>query len=121
MKWNRKKFDQVKYMLENGKYAKHCTIYFKNFNNDLNNNFPIRHIESCNFFWNPFICLCTSQFFFKAHNIYVYIHLHFHLPKQHSKTKRQHFADKSPYSQSYMAFPVVMYGCESWITKKAEY
>ena len=31
-----------------------------------------------------------------------------------------HFADKGPYSQSYV-FPVVMYGCESWTIKKAEY
>ena len=30
-----------------------------------------------------------------------------------------HFADKGPYSQSYV-FPVVMYRCESWTIKKAE-
>ena len=28
--------------------------------------------------------------------------------------------DKGPSSQSYMVFPVVMYGCESWTVKKAE-
>ena len=29
-------------------------------------------------------------------------------------------SDKDPYSQSYV-FPVVIYGCESWIIKKAEH
>ena len=29
--------------------------------------------------------------------------------------------NKGPYSQSYGSFPVVMYGCESWSIKKAEY
>ena len=33
---------------------------------------------------------------------------------------RDIFANKGPYSQSYGFFPVVMYGCESWTTKKAE-
>ena len=32
--------------------------------------------------------------------------------------QRHHFADKGPYSQSYV-FPVVMYRCESWTIKKA--
>ena len=36
------------------------------------------------------------------------------------KNQRHHFADKGPYSQSYV-FPVVMYGCESWTIKKAEH
>ena len=36
------------------------------------------------------------------------------------KYQRHHFADKGPYGQSY-DFPVVMYGCESWIIKKAEH
>ena len=40
-------------------------------------------------------------------------------PRQHSKKQRHHFANKGPYSQSF-AFPVVMYGCESCIIKKAE-
>ena len=35
------------------------------------------------------------------------------------KSQRHYFANKGPYSQSY-GFPVVMYGCESWIIKKAE-
>ena len=35
------------------------------------------------------------------------------------KEQRHHFADRSPYSQSY-GFPVVMYGCENWTIKKAE-
>ena len=34
------------------------------------------------------------------------------------KKQRHYFANKSPSSQSY-AFPVVMYGCESWTVKKA--
>ena len=33
--------------------------------------------------------------------------------------QKHHFADKGSYSQSY-GFPVVMYGCDSWIIKKAE-
>ena len=39
--------------------------------------------------------------------------------RQHIKKQRHHFADKGPYS-SYVFFPVVMYGCESWTIKKAE-
>ena len=35
------------------------------------------------------------------------------------KSQRHYFANKGPYSQSY-GFPVVMYGSESWIIKKAE-
>ena len=31
-----------------------------------------------------------------------------------------HFTDKGSYTQSYGFFPVVMYGCESWTTKKVE-
>ena len=30
------------------------------------------------------------------------------------------FANKGLFHQSYMVFPVVMYGCESWTVKKAE-
>ena len=46
-------------------------------------------------------------------------------PEQHIKNQRHHFANKGPYSQSYILFcfvffPVVMYGCESWNIKKAE-
>ena len=40
--------------------------------------------------------------------------------RQHIKTQRHHFADKSPYSQSY-GFPGIMYGCESWTIKKVEH
>ena len=40
-------------------------------------------------------------------------------PRQHIKKQRHYFADKVPSSQNY-GFPVVMYGCESWIIKKAE-
>ena len=35
--------------------------------------------------------------------------------------QRHHSADKGPYSQNSVVFPVVMYGCESWATKKAEH
>ena len=53
----------------------------------------------------------------------------YHKPKQCIRKQRHHFADKGPYSQlptkvgivKAMVFPVVMYGCESWIIKKAEH
>ena len=38
-------------------------------------------------------------------------------PRQHIKKQRHYFANKGLSSQSY----VVMYGCESWTIKKAEY
>ena len=41
-------------------------------------------------------------------------------PRQHIKKQRHYFTNKSPYNQS-MVFPVVVYGCESWSIKKAEY
>ena len=34
---------------------------------------------------------------------------------------RDYFANKGPSTQSYVFFPVVMYGCESWTIKKAEH
>ena len=34
---------------------------------------------------------------------------------------RHYFANKDPSSQSYVFFPVVVYGCESWTIKKAEH
>ena len=40
--------------------------------------------------------------------------------RQHIKKQRHYFADKGPSSQSFVFFPVVMYGCESWTIKKAE-
>ena len=40
-------------------------------------------------------------------------------PRQHIKKQRHYFANKGPSSQGY-AFPVVMYGGESWTIKKAE-
>ena len=40
-------------------------------------------------------------------------------PRQHIKKQRHHFVNKGLSSQSYH-FSVVMYGCESWIKKKAE-
>ena len=40
-------------------------------------------------------------------------------PRQHIKKQRHYFANKDP-SVKTMAFPVVMYGCESWTIKKAE-
>ena len=41
-------------------------------------------------------------------------------PRQHIKRQGHYFANKGPSSQSY-AFPVVMYGCESWTIRKAEH
>ena len=41
-------------------------------------------------------------------------------PRQHIKKQRHYFANKGPSSEA-MVFPVVMYGCESWIIKKAEH
>ena len=41
-------------------------------------------------------------------------------PRQHIKKQRHYFANKGPSSQT-MVFPVVMYECESWTTKKAEH
>ena len=40
-------------------------------------------------------------------------------PRQHIKKQRHYFVNKGPSGQA-MAFPVVMYGCESWTIKKAE-
>ena len=40
------------------------------------------------------------------------------------KSRDHHFANKDPSQQSLvraMVFPIVMYGCESWTTKKAEH
>ena len=39
--------------------------------------------------------------------------------RKHIKNWRYYFIDKGPSNESY-GFPVVMYGCESWIIKKAE-
>ena len=41
-------------------------------------------------------------------------------PRQHIKKQRYYFANKGLSSQSYV-FPVVIYGCEIWTIKKAEY
>ena len=40
-------------------------------------------------------------------------------PRQHINKQRHYFANKGPSSQA-MVFLVVMYGCESWIIKKAD-
>ena len=40
--------------------------------------------------------------------------------RKHAKKQRHYFANKNPSSQT-MVFPVVMYGCEIWTIKKAEY
>ena len=40
-------------------------------------------------------------------------------PRQHIKKQRHYFANKVHLIKA-MVFPVVMYGCESWIVKKAE-
>ena len=39
--------------------------------------------------------------------------------RQYIKKQRHYFANKGLFSQSYGFFPVVMYGCESWMIKKA--
>ena len=41
-------------------------------------------------------------------------------PRQHIKKQRHYFVNKGPVVKA-MVFPVVMYGCESWIVKKAEH
>ena len=40
-------------------------------------------------------------------------------PRQHIKKQRHYFADKVCLVKA-VAFPVVMYGCESWTIKEAE-
>ena len=42
--------------------------------------------------------------------------------RQHIKKQRHYFANKGQITVlvKAMVFPVVMYGCESWTTKKAE-
>ena len=40
-------------------------------------------------------------------------------PRQHIKKQRHYFVNKVRLVKA-MVFPVVMYGCESWIVKKAE-
>ena len=40
-------------------------------------------------------------------------------PRQHIKKQRHYCANKDPSSQK-TNFSIVMYGCESWIIKKAE-
>ena len=40
--------------------------------------------------------------------------------RQHIKKQRRHFAKKVHLIKA-AVFPVVMYGCESWTVKKAEY
>ena len=41
-------------------------------------------------------------------------------PRQHIKKQRHYFIQKVHLVKA-MVFPVVMYGCESWTTKKAEH
>ena len=41
-------------------------------------------------------------------------------PRQHIKKQRHYFVKKVHLVKA-MVFPVVMYGCESWTVKKAEY
>ena len=41
-------------------------------------------------------------------------------PKQHIKKLRHHFVDKG-HIVKVIAFPIVMYRCESWNIKKAEH
>ena len=41
-------------------------------------------------------------------------------PRQHIKKHRHYFANKGHLVKA-MVFPVVMYGCENWTTKKVEH
>ena len=41
-------------------------------------------------------------------------------PRQHIQKQRHYFVNKGLFSQGYVFFPIVMYGCESWTIKKAE-
>ena len=41
-------------------------------------------------------------------------------PRQHIKKQRHYFVNKGPSSQGYGFSSGHVYGCESWITKKAE-
>ena len=43
----------------------------------------------------------------------------YYQPRQHIKTHRYYFVNKVHLVKA-MIFPVVVYGCESWTTKKAE-
>ena len=40
-------------------------------------------------------------------------------PRERIQKQRRYFANKRLSSQGYGFFPVVMYGCKSWIIKKA--
>ena len=40
-------------------------------------------------------------------------------PREHTEKQRHYFANKGLVKA--MAFPVVVYGCESWTVKKAEH
>ena len=42
------------------------------------------------------------------------------MTSQHIKKQRHYFINKGPSMVLAMVFPVVMYGCEKWIIKKAE-
>ena len=42
-------------------------------------------------------------------------------PRQHIKKQKHCFANNGLNSQSYVFFPVVMYGCERWIVNQAEH
>ena len=41
-------------------------------------------------------------------------------PRQRAEKQRHYSVYKGPYSQGYMVFPAVTYGCESWSEKKAK-
>ena len=42
-------------------------------------------------------------------------------PRQHIKKQRHYFANKGPSSQSYLFFPVMLYGCESCTLRRVEH
>ena len=41
-------------------------------------------------------------------------------PRVHIEKQRHCFGNQGPFVKA-MVFPIVMYGCESWTVKKAEY
>ena len=56
---------------------------------------------------------------YKVLTSYLFYQKNYDKPRLHIKKQGHHFANKGPYSQSYI-FPVVMYGCENLTIKKAE-
>ena len=54
------------------------------------------------------------------HTVHEILENSYDKPRQHIKKQRHHFATKICKVKA-MVFPVIMYGCESWAIKKAQY